>query len=274
MTTDSGYEYHELFHNLWPLAPDEYKALEEHILKTGVVLDPIILWKGTKYIVDGHSRMSIAEKHGLPFKTTELEFENEEHVLAWMREHQVSRRNLRPDVRLYNMGLVHKYWTDKGNAAGESHVVAAPTKKTAVAFGVSEKTVQNAVKHAANVDSLSSNVKTKYLEGELSGTVDEVAKLASLPKPKQAQAAKLVASGQASTLSKAINQVSPPEPPKKPVSAKTVASKVKVSFSDLEIQRTFDAWKKMMAAMPQKIYRNVETHCAAIYKELVKYQEL
>lgn len=277
MTGVCGYEFHELFHNLWPLAPDEYQALESHILRTGEILDPVIIWKGTKFVVDGHNRLTIADKHGLPFKTKEIAFEDEQHVIAWMREHQTARRNLSADLRLYNMGQVHKYWSEKAAAEGQSHVEAAPTKKTAEAFDVSQSTVLRAVKHAEAVESLAPSVKQKYIEGAIQVSVPDVAKLAAETKPHQAQAVKLVEQGRAKSISHALKQISPDaaEPAKdnSPEAAKASAKKLKVTFEDVELQRSFDALKRMISFMPMKIYRAVRPQCDAILKEMLKHQE-
>ena len=40
-----------------PLTDDEYKQLEENILKEGKLLSPLIVWNNT--LVDGHNRYAI-----------------------------------------------------------------------------------------------------------------------------------------------------------------------------------------------------------------------
>ena len=44
-----------------PLTDDEFKQLEENILKEGKLLSPLIVWNNT--LVDGHSRYVILQKH-------------------------------------------------------------------------------------------------------------------------------------------------------------------------------------------------------------------
>lgn len=44
-----------------PLTDDEYKQLEENILKEGKLLSPLIVWNNT--LVDGHNRYAILQKH-------------------------------------------------------------------------------------------------------------------------------------------------------------------------------------------------------------------
>lgn len=74
-----------------PLSSDEYEALERSILDEGV-RDPIVTWRG--WIVDGHNRYEIATAHGLDFKTTEMDFEDENAAKEWMILNQFARRNI------------------------------------------------------------------------------------------------------------------------------------------------------------------------------------
>ena len=56
-----------------PLTDDEYKQLEENILKEGKLLSPLIVWNNT--LVDGHNRYAILQKHPeIPFTVHEKEF--------------------------------------------------------------------------------------------------------------------------------------------------------------------------------------------------------
>lgn len=73
------------------LTAEEFKQLEENILKDGI-RDPLVLWNG--YLIDGHNRYQIAFKHGLEYKTIDKEFEDESQVKEWMINNQFGRRNL------------------------------------------------------------------------------------------------------------------------------------------------------------------------------------
>ena len=42
-----------------PLTDDEYKQLEENILKEGKLISPLIVWNNT--LVDGHNRYAILQ---------------------------------------------------------------------------------------------------------------------------------------------------------------------------------------------------------------------
>ncbi len=58
-----------------PLTDDEFKQLEENILKEGKLLSPLIVWGNT--LVDGHNRYAILQKHPeICFSTMPLRFES------------------------------------------------------------------------------------------------------------------------------------------------------------------------------------------------------
>ena len=64
-----------------PLTDDEFKQLEENILKEGKLISPLIVWNNT--LVDGHNRYAILQKHPeIYFSTMPLPFESREEVLA------------------------------------------------------------------------------------------------------------------------------------------------------------------------------------------------
>ena len=86
-----------------PLTDDEYKQLEENILKEGKLLSPLIVWGNT--LVDGHNRYAILQKHPeIYFSTMPLRFENREEAIAWICRNQLGRRNLSPEQKRYLLG--------------------------------------------------------------------------------------------------------------------------------------------------------------------------
>lgn len=74
-----------------PLSDDEFKQLEENLLRDGI-RDPLVVWNGI--LIDGHNRYKIAQKHGLEFATTELHFADRNEALHWIITNQLGRRNL------------------------------------------------------------------------------------------------------------------------------------------------------------------------------------
>ena len=86
-----------------PLTDDEYKQLEENILKEGKLISPLIVWGNT--LVDGHNRYAILQKHPeIYFSTIPLPFESREEVLAWICKNQLGRRNLTPEQKKFLIG--------------------------------------------------------------------------------------------------------------------------------------------------------------------------
>ena len=86
-----------------PLTDDEFKQLEENILKEGKLLSPLIVWNNT--LVDGHNRYAILQKHPeIYFSTMPLRFENREEAVAWICRNQLGRRNLSPEQKRYLLG--------------------------------------------------------------------------------------------------------------------------------------------------------------------------
>ena len=76
-----------------PLREAERQVLEESIITNGCEV-PLIVWKGTDTIVDGHNRYRICREHGIPFEYAEKEFEDENDAVYWIVMNQLGRRNL------------------------------------------------------------------------------------------------------------------------------------------------------------------------------------
>ena len=64
-----------------PLTSDEFKRLEENILKEGI-RDKLVVWNDT--LIDGHNRYRIATEHGLQYETVQKDFDSREHALNWI----------------------------------------------------------------------------------------------------------------------------------------------------------------------------------------------
>ena len=112
-----------------PLTDDEYKQLEENILKEGKLISPLIVWNNI--LVDGHNRYEIVQEHPeISFSTMPLRFESREEVLAWICKNQLGRRNLTPEQKKF---LIRKQYSVEhrkpGGNGNNQHTAAA--KKTA-----------------------------------------------------------------------------------------------------------------------------------------------
>ena len=112
-----------------PLTDDEFKQLEENILKEGKLLSPLIVWNNT--LVDGHNRYAILQKHPeIYFSTMPLRFANREEALAWICKNQLGRRNLTPEQKKFLIGKQYSVEHRKPGGNGNNQHTAA-AKKTA-----------------------------------------------------------------------------------------------------------------------------------------------
>jgi ParB-like chromosome segregation protein Spo0J len=74
-----------------PLSPDEYSLLEASILQDGC-RDPLVVSAG--YLLDGHNRYEICQKHGIEFSTFEKAgLSTKVDVKIWMIQNQMGKRN-------------------------------------------------------------------------------------------------------------------------------------------------------------------------------------
>lgn len=95
----------ELRDLLPPLTDEEYKQLEKNIVENGFDKNfPIMVWHD--FIVDGHNRYEICEKHEIDFVYGNLGYETKEEVMEWMLDIQLGRRNLSPIQRI---AITEKY---------------------------------------------------------------------------------------------------------------------------------------------------------------------
>jgi len=183
----------EIEENLFPLQDDEYKFLEESILKDGI-RDALVVWPrdGELILVDGHNRYKIAQKHNIPFKVVEKQFNDLDEVLEWIDFNQLGRRNLIDEQRTYVLGRLYerrkKKWGgdrmsfvytqgEKFSPCSSSHATAREIAKVA---SVTDRTVQNAAEFAKAVDEIkeiSPAAADRILKGELTGAITKLPKI-------------------------------------------------------------------------------------------------
>ena len=179
-----------------PLTDDEFKQLEENILKEGKLLSPLIVWNNT--LVDGHNRYAILQKHPeIYFSTMPLRFENREEAIAWICRNQLGRRNLSPEQKRYLLGK--QYEAEKkaakifrGNQytlakkSGGDHGDNPPLWKENPVTGSQRKTVSAvppfsapATIHEASTSQIISlpGIKQKVFSGEVKFTNEEMSSL-------------------------------------------------------------------------------------------------
>ena len=84
------------FENLLPTpTAEQFKQLEENMLKDGRARNPLVTWKGHDILLDGHNRMRILKAHpDLGWSFVEQEFEDENEVKEWIIKNALGTRNL------------------------------------------------------------------------------------------------------------------------------------------------------------------------------------
>ena len=154
-----------------PLTEEEFKQLEQNCIKDGI-LESIKTWGGV--IVDGHNRHEIANKNGLDFAVTELNFENRTDAIEWIILHQLGRRNLTEEQKAYLRGRRYENEKLKGttlnqytkSAEGQNVLQQKTAEKLASEYGVSDKTIKRDADFAKGVDLLPDECKTEVLSGK------------------------------------------------------------------------------------------------------------
>lgn len=91
----------ELKNFIPPLSGEEKDKLEKSLLKFGYKGGPIYIWND--YIVDGHNRYELCQKHKIEYDVEELDLGTDStiiDVMEWMINTQLGRRNLPAAQRL------------------------------------------------------------------------------------------------------------------------------------------------------------------------------
>lgn len=114
----------DTFKHYWPPLPEEKRIiLEKSILEEGL-RDNLIVWKEKNILLDGHQRLSILTKHGIPFdnKITLLSFPDEVHAKHWVHVTQAARRGDAPQFlsicHVLEFEPIYKAEADKRAKAG------------------------------------------------------------------------------------------------------------------------------------------------------------
>lgn len=131
------------------LSSEEYQQLEDNCIKDGI-RDKIIIWDG--YIVDGHNRYEIANKHNLKFQTEEIAFEDEDAVKVFVINLQLGRRNL---VEFVKIELMQKRKEILLKIGKENLTVATGGKKS-LTLSTNDKVKHNTQKQLAKELKISS----------------------------------------------------------------------------------------------------------------------
>jgi hypothetical protein len=152
-----------------PLSKEEYKQLEENIVKWGC-LDPLKVWpiadSDEIILLDGHNRFAICRDHNVSYVTESVPLIDRAAAIDWMIANQLGRRNLSAAQASYLRGRQqHQEKKKATNPDGynqhievESHFATQPLKNTAARLakqhGVNRATIQRDANYAEAVDAI------------------------------------------------------------------------------------------------------------------------
>lgn len=107
-----------------PLSKQEYDELEQSIISEGC-REAIYTWR--RYIVDGHNRYEICQKHNIEPNFKILPLKNREEVIIWICTTQLARRNISDHTKQYLIGK--RYEIEKILGAHNANGVNQHSKK-------------------------------------------------------------------------------------------------------------------------------------------------
>ena len=127
-----------------PVVPEaSYRELESQLLVEGIQA-PLVYWtdeSGQRVLVDGHTRLKIAQEHGLEYELIDIievnpNVASREDVLHWIDRHQVGRRNLRDAD--FSVAIGRIYLRQKNQHGGEERFKNAVNSPSAQVEHLSE----------------------------------------------------------------------------------------------------------------------------------------
>lgn len=150
-----------------PLSGEEYAQLEENLLVEGC-RDPLVVWGNI--LIDGHNRLTICEKHGIPYQVVAKEFTGRDDALRYIILNQFGRRNLSVgDRSMLAMKL-------------EPLVKAEAKSHQQCSLGRGKKDLQNSGNH---FDEMITDRELAKIAGVSHDTIHKVRKIAKHGTPEQ-----------------------------------------------------------------------------------------
>lgn len=201
-----------------PLVEDEFELLEKQIIRDGCQ-DALKVWDrdGELILLDGHNRLKICNRHGLPYDTSTIEIESIDEAIVWIVDNQRGRRNVATKEQLdYISGKryeaqknINRLRDEKGvfiaNAPGTDNLHLDESGKRlrqdktilqrAKAEGVSHFTIDQNQKFARGIDAVKEvapDLAEKILKPDPTAPKLTKATVAALPKLKATNPEKFV----------------------------------------------------------------------------------
>ena len=271
-----------------PLTDDEFKQLEENILKEGKLISPLIVWGNT--LVDGHNRYEIVQKHPeISFSTMPLRFENREEAIAWICRNQLGRRNLSPEQKRYLLGKQYEaekkaakifrgnqYTLAKksGGAHDDNHHSGKKTcDRIAEENGVSRASVLRASHYTRGIDiadNLFPGIKQKVFSGEVKFTNEEMSKLVlSSPDKRQDVFAEIMHPEITKAMETANADPKADEPVPMPISNPEQFKGYQVPDECMKVYKTLSMATEMMRNTWKRVLKNNQSYLSDPEKQKV-----
>ena len=271
-----------------PLTDDEFKQLEENILKEGKLISPLIVWGNT--LVDGHNRYAIVQEHPeISFSTMPLPFESREEVLAWICRNQLGRRNLSPEQKRYLLGKQYEaekkaakifrgnqYTLAKksgGNHGDNHHSGKKTCDRIAEENDVSRASVLRASHYTRGIDiadSLSPGIKQKVFSGEVKFTNEEMSKLVqSSPAKRQDVFAEIMHPEITKAMETANADPKADEPVPMPISNLEQFKGYQVPDKCMKVYKTLSMATEMMRNTWKRVLKNNQSYLSDPEKQKV-----
>ncbi len=138
---------------LGKLNPEHYQALEQSIREDGVLVQVVLDEDG--HILDGHTRVEIADRLNIPYETLTRTFKTE----AAKRDHVYKLNLLRRHLDPHEWGLIFKRMLEerglkRGQGARNDQETSATIAEVAKEVGVSERTARHRVALADSYEAL------------------------------------------------------------------------------------------------------------------------
>lgn len=175
-----------------PLDKDEIEQLKANILANGCQ-DSLKIWQTTQKVInpdvatneeqfvliDGHNRYKICTENNVSFAVSIMKFQSLDDVISWMIDLQLGRRNMSPNEIAYYRGL--KYNQEKKiEKTGNFTLTGKSTKtsqKLAAQYGINEKTIRRDAEFAKGIESLSTELKRDFLNGNIKVSKKDIEEL-------------------------------------------------------------------------------------------------
>ncbi|MBC3787750.1 ParB N-terminal domain-containing protein [Spirosoma utsteinense] len=162
-----------------PLSEEEYKQLQQNILKHGVK-DPLTVWETTStalhldeenrpvyVLIDGHNRYRISQEYKLDYRLNLVRFAGLNEAKDYMIDFQLGRRNLSTPQIAYLRGLRYlQQKTIRGGNKLSTNSIVDVSVALGEEYGVSSRTIKRDGDFAAGLDKLNPLQKQEILTGK------------------------------------------------------------------------------------------------------------